>query len=258
MQRQFTIIFVLVLLSGLTQFTSRADTEAQQILVQSEEKLQRADGFKVSYRAYQNHVAGAPELGLFGSLTLQAGNRFYLTNSGVFFIFDARMECVADGTNYLGVMLGPIQWDRNAIPTNLNKTLVKFLVLAGATPIVASQLKTGMNPDAANAAAWLLPFVTNQFSANDGHLIGNEILEGKELKYFELTWTWNDGTNEPVNMELWLDKSTLLPVKRIMHDRRAGDVIETYTFELNPDVAPDTCDPQRIIRSRKLEEVSAT
>ena len=256
MQRQFKIILWLVICGFLTRFTQGADLEAENILAQSEQSLEKLAGFRVNYRAFQEHIAGVPELGMIGSFTVQAGNRFYLTNTGAFFIYDSRMECASDGTNYLSVMPGmprAIQWEPKYIHANFDKSLIKLFVFGGATPLIASQLKAGLDEPGANATARLLPFMTNQFSANDAHLLDDEILEGTRSKHIE--FTWSDGTNEPVKMDLWMDKSTFLPVKRIMHDTRAGDVIETYTFESNPSLAPETCDPRRIIRSTKLEAV---
>jgi len=254
MRRHFKIVCCLVLSCIATSHAAKADTEAQKLLVQSEESLAKAGFFKVNYHASQEHVAGVPELAMVGSLTFQSGNRFCLTNIGAFFIFDAQMECVSDGTNYLAV-LSPrtIQWERKSIQPDFNKTLLKSFLLGGATPIVASQLATTLTRDEKNLSATILPFFKNQFSTSDERLIGDETVEGKASRHIELTF--NNSTNEPAKIDLWLDKATLFPVKRISHDRRAGDVIETYAYELNPRISADTFAPQRIIQNRKLESV---
>jgi ankyrin repeat protein len=253
MRRQFKIVFWLVLLGISIQFAVRADTEAQKLLAQSEESLEKAESFKVDYRAFQEHIAAVPELGMAGSLTFQSGNRFYLTNTGVFFIFDGQMECVSDGTNYLAVIAPrTIQWERKSIHPNFNKSLVRFFVYGGATPIVASQLATGLTQEGNNPAAKPLPFLTNQFSVSDERFVGDETMEGKASKHIELTF---NSPNEPAKIDLWLDKTTLFPTKRISHDRSSGDVIETYAFELNPSISSDTFSTHRIIQNRKLGSV---
>ena len=140
MQRQIIIVFLLF--GFLAQF-AKADTEAQKLLIQSEENLAKTECVKLNYRAFQEHIAAVPELGVVGSLTFESGNRFYLTNAGVFFIFDGHMECVSDGTNYLAVIAPrTIQWERKSIQPNFNRSLVKTFILGGATPLVASQIAT--------------------------------------------------------------------------------------------------------------------
>lgn len=235
-----------------TQLATKADTEAQKLLAQSEETLEKAQSFKVDYRAFQEHMAAVPELGMAGSLIFKLGNRFYLTNTGVFFIYDSQMECVSDGTNYLAVIAPrTIQWERKSIQPDFNKNLVRFLLLGGATPIVASQLATSQIGN--NAGTKPPPFLTNQFSASDEHFVGDETIEGKALKHIQLSF--NNGAGEPAKMELWLDANTMLPVKRTTHDKQAGDVFETYTFELNPSISSDTFATSRLIQNRKLETV---
>jgi len=249
-QRQIIIVFLLF--GFLAQFAKAADKEAEKLLIQSEETLAKTACFKVNYRAFQEHIAAVPELGMAGSFTFESGNRFYLTNAGVFFIFDGQMECVSDGTNYLAVIAPrTIQWERKSIHPNFDRSLVKSFILGGATPIVASQIATTLTQDENKPAAKPLPFLTNQFSANDARLVGNETIEGKAAKHVELTFSYS--TNESAKVDLWLDKNTLLPIKRISHDRSSGDVIETYNFELNPAVSSDTFDTHRIIQNRKLE-----
>lgn len=231
-----------------------ADMQAEKALRQSERALEKLAGFRMNYRAFQEHIAGVPEFGILGSLAVQAGNRFYLTNAGGFFIFDSRIECVSDGTNFLSVMPGmprPIQWEPKSVKVNFNESLVHLLVSGGITPVVALEIKAGLPPESDNLPTRSLPFLTNQFSISGVQLIGNETIGDRILTHLQLTF--NDSTNEPVKMDLWLNKKTLLPVKRILHDRRAGDVIETYAFELNPSVPPDTFNPQRIIKERHLE-----
>ena len=251
MQRQLKFILLPILLGMWVQFASRADTTAQSLLDQSEGSLTKAGSFKVSYRASQVHMAAVPELDMAGVLFFQTGNRFCLTNIGAFFIYDAQIECVADGTNYLA-LISPrtIQWERKAVRQDFNTSLIHQFVLGGVTPIVALQIMT-VFPQGDHPSSKPLPYLTNQFSACEAKLIGDEIVEGKASRHIELVFSV--GAGEPAKTDLWLDKDTLFPIKRVTHDKNSGDVTETYTFELNPAISSDTFSPQRVIQSRKLE-----
>ncbi len=252
MQRQLKIIFWLTIIGVSTQFAAKGDTEAQKLLRQSEAALAKAGRLKISCRAFQEHVSGAPELGMAGSFIFEQGNRFHLTNAGVFFIFDSEMECVSDGTNYLAVIAPrTIQWERNSVRTNFNPSIVHSFVVGGATPIIASQLVTALMQDEKNSIPKLLPFLDDPFSVSGERIVGDEMVNGKKAKHIELTL--NNGTNDPVQMDLWLDEATSFPIKRTTRDKLAGDVFETYRFELNPNVLSNIFAPKRIIQSRKLE-----
>ena len=263
MQRQFTIVFILILWCVSNQFANGADTDARQILAQSEEFLNQAKSFTVSYHAQKNHVAEVPEVELLGSLTLQTGNRFHLTNKGEWYIFDGLVEYVSDGTNYLGIVPSSfdsdhlsisIEWERYTVPSDMNKTLVKGLVLGGVTTIFMSQLEAILQrEDDDNRSRRPFPTLTNCLQITGERFIGNENLGGKELKHLE--FTLHLGPDEPLKTDLWLDEKTLLPAKRILHDKRTGDISETYTFDLHPRLNRDTFDPRKEIQSRKLEAV---
>jgi len=253
---------MLILLDVLSPLAKGADTEARQILTQSEEFLNQAKSFTVSYHAQKDHVAGVPEAELLGSLTLQEGNHFHLTNKGKWFIFDALMEYFSDGTNYLGIVPSSaesdhltvsIEWERYTVPSDMNKTLVKGLVLGGAAMIIIPQLGTSLQLDYDDIKPRGRPFptLTNFFQITDERFIGNENSGGKELKHLE--FTLHPSPDEPLKTDLWLDGKTLLPTRRILHDKRTGDITETYTFDLHPRLNRDTFDPRKEIQSRKLE-----
>lgn len=254
MSRRLKIIFGLVCLLISTGLSGKADTEAQRLLAQSEESLRKAQSFKVDYRAFQEHMAAVPQMDMAGSFTFQSGNRFYLTNTGVFFIFDPQMECVSDGTNFLAIIAPrTVQWEPKSIQPNFNRSMVRYFVLGGVTTIVGSQLVTTLTPDAGNPAMRSLPFLTNQVSISDERLVGDETIEGKASKHVE--FAFNSGTNKPAKIDLWLDTATFFPVKRILHDPSSGDVIETYSFALNPKVSYDMFDTRKIIQNKGLNSV---
>lgn len=251
MKGQFKFGLASILLSLSVIFSVNAETEALRLLQQSEESLIKAGFFTVKYQASQTHVPGAPELSMAGALSFQTGNRFLFTNIGAFFIYDAQMECVSDGTNYLAV-ISPraIQWERNSIQRDFGKSLIHHFVVGGITPIVTLQIMTVI-PQGDNRNTKPLPYLTNQFSVSEARLLGDELVEGKASRHVELVFSM--GTGEPIKNDLWLDKNTLFPMKRVAHDKSSGDVTETYTLELSPAIRSNTFSPQRVIQSRKLE-----
>src|SRR5689334_6839263 len=89
------------------------ETNALKLLAQSEATLAQAESFKIDYLASQEHISGAPELWMKGSLIVQSGNRFCLSNVGAFFFIDAGVQLVSDGTNYLGIKPREVDWERN-------------------------------------------------------------------------------------------------------------------------------------------------
>ncbi|HMP81975.1 MAG TPA: hypothetical protein PKA41_04625, partial [Verrucomicrobiota bacterium] len=251
MRSQLKICLIAVFLGFLDQSASGAEAAAQNLLEQSEAALVRSRVFKITYRASQEHIASVPELGMAGVLFFQSGNRFYLTNVGSFFGVDSQVECVADGTNYLAVVSpNKIRWERNSIQPDFNKSLIRRFLLAGVTPIVASEIMTGF-PLGGNPNSQPLPYLTGPFSASEAKLIGDQTVEGRASLHIEMIFSM--GAGEPVKTDLWLDKNTLFPVKRVTHDKSSGDVTEMYTLVLSPAIPGDTFSPQRVIQSRKLE-----
>jgi len=58
-------------------------------------------------------------------------------------------------------------------------------------------------------------------------------------------------TNDNMQVELWLDEKTQLPIKRVFFpDNNGPPVIENYSFKLNPKTHPDQFDPMQIDKDK--------
>ena len=130
------------------------------------------------------------------------------------------MEYVSDGTNYLGIVPSSaesdhltvsIEWERYTVPSDMNKTLVKGLVLGGATMIIIPQLGTSLQLDYDDIKPRGRPFptLTNFFQITDERFIGNENSGGKELKHLE--FTLHPARDGPLKTDLWLDEKRYCP-----------------------------------------------
>ncbi len=208
--------------------------DAEKLYRQMEQKITKAKAFHV--------VADVDAKGKDGKAakihidaTLAEGNKVRLKVKGTADAKDVGMEMVSDGKNLRTVMAaagkGPPDQETPDRFTEVVAAVMARVGLIGGFRATAQKGKDRKIPD-----------VEKLFGLHDLKMGKPETVNGREAKVIRYTIKVSEPKEETVNVTLWLDAKTLLPMKRLLEiPAEMTRVTETYTeFNLHPKIDAKT------------------
>ena len=231
-----------------------AAQSAEDLLAEAEKTLLNTRGFVVDYSVQPEASPGWPGVALKGTLVLQGESQCFFTNNGALSIIPAVLTIVSDEKSHMLIHSRGVEWvPERPGPINL-KQIAGWLPRAGISSVVVWAVadimhKTQPDPESVNR---MPPLAGAGLKITEAQGLGKEQMPNGSAHHIRFGLAI--GTNEAERVELWLDEKSGLPVKRVFHSRESGDVMtETYSFRLNPTLAPSFFDPRRVAREMKFE-----
>lgn len=233
-------------------FATEADS-AQTLMTRAENSLDGSKCFAVEYTAQPEHNARWPGVMLQGKFVVQNEHRCFLTNNGGISIVPAVLTLVSDEQSHLIVHYRGFDWFPDQPSEIAFHDCAGVLIRGGVVPLIVSvvaNVERHLTVDNEQKVRLNLLSVST-WKVSDLKVVGKDQILKRPANH--LSFTSIAGTNQPEQVDLWLDEASGLPVKRMYKSRDTGDLMtETYSFKLNPKLTPDFFNPRRVAGEMKL------
>jgi outer membrane lipoprotein-sorting protein len=200
--------------------------EAKKLFDAMEEKLTKAKSLRLAFTSEMTKGGAERTDKIKGTLTLGQGDRFRLEAAGSVDGKDIKVVAVSDGkmTGLKRTRGGEPSPDVKKAPTRKN-------IAAGlARTVSRSGVFLGLSGPSLDPARKGDVELDKLFPVSDFKLGGKEKVEGREAQV--LTYKLSTRGDEKLNVKVWIDPATSLPLKRVVtvpsKGGAEGRMVETY------------------------------